>query len=131
MEQIGIEFEEDVKLSQIYAILQSLKTPSYLIGYEENYEIFRGEQGKCIQLNVYFPNKIDGCENVIKKGVYLQHEKGRYYTISHFSNECLSGMVSYDGGARYGGGRCPITNSTIFLKAFANHTLIYDDLKES
>lgn len=127
--QMSIEFEEDVKLSEIYRILQSLSTPKCILGYKEEYEIYR-KKGSCIQLNVYYKEKIDGCENVIKKGVYLRHEKDDYYTIAHFSSECLPAMVCYDGGKRDNGGRCPITDSTRFLQAFTNHKWIYDDLKE-
>ncbi len=128
-EQISMVFEEDVKLSSIYEILQSLRTPQYLLGYEEKYEIYR-KKGVCIQLNVYFPNKIDGCEKVIKKGVYLKSKGKKLYTISSFSNECLSSQINYDNGIKDGGGRCDITQSTMFLKWFVNQALIYDDMGE-
>ena len=120
---------DDVKLSEVYAYLQDHRTPAYILGYEEQYEIYR-DKGCCIQLNVYHKGKIDGCENVIKKGVYLAYKGNNVYTIAHFSNGVLPGMVNYDCGQMYGGGRCPQTDSTKFLKWFVNQSIIVDDMYE-
>lgn len=130
IEQISMEFEEDVKLSDIYSILQGLRTPKYVLGYEEQYEIYRDRQGRCIQMNVYYKCKAANGEQIIKKGVYLKSKGNGLYTIAHFSAECLASLVCYDGGKKIDGGRCDITGSTKFLKCFVEQTLIFDDLKE-
>jgi hypothetical protein len=120
---------EDVKLSEVYEFLQNNRTPKYILGYEEQYEIYR-KKGHCIQLNVYYDKKIDGCEKVIKKGVYLDCKGNNVYKIAHFSSEILPSMVNYDCGQAYNGGRCAQTDTTKFLKWFVNQVVIVDDMYE-
>ena len=128
MEQLSFYDEEStIKLSEILAFLNAHATPEYLLGYKEEYEIWR-KKDRCIQLNVYYPYKIDGTQNVIKKGVYLDYKRGNYYTISHFSAEVLPALVNYDCGISDGGGRCSISAATKFLKWFVNQATIIDDL---